>query len=115
MRPRPLYLVVDYARPHIFAATRALCSTKNIRLVVIPGGIICIVQPADVFLFKSLKTRLASMVQEWLGSPDILRTRGGNMRPPCILQCVLWAKGMVCDHGGSSQKVFHRNFSEQKY
>lgn len=76
------YLVMDSARPHISVSTKNLLQRKNIKIIVIPGGITGLVQPADVFWIKKIKSFAQPHIDGWISNPDPDMTASGNRRPP---------------------------------
>jgi hypothetical protein len=87
-----LLMVADSARPHFSTSTLALYAQKNIRLALIPGGITSYVQPADVYWFKSLKSKINNLVEIWLARRDLPMTTSGNVKSPSMTQCADWAR-----------------------
>ena len=84
------YLVIDSARPHISISTKKLLEIKNIKLIVIPGGITSLVQPADVFWFKKIKSFVKPLVDGWIARQNIEINEIEYTRPPKIDTYASW-------------------------
>lgn len=91
-RRNRLYLIIDSARPHYSTSTLRILTQKNIELILIPGGITHFVQPADVYIFRRLKSKLNEYIELWLQMPDIPRTPSGTIKTPSSAQCAIWVK-----------------------
>ena len=64
-------LVVDSASAHRSKKVKAHCKKRNIKLVIIPGGLTAYVQAADVCLFKPFKHYLSNQINEWKSSDKV--------------------------------------------
>ena len=62
------------------------------KLTLIPGGLICKIQLADVSWNKPFKVAYKSKYNEWRISGEKSYTAAGNVRAPSNLLCLQWVK-----------------------
>ena len=82
VRRNEILLVFDSARSHISTKVKDFLKARGILFAVIPGGLTSLLQPCDVFWFKSLKAVIAEQIDTWKASSEHAMTRCGNPRPP---------------------------------
>lgn len=85
-------LVWDSMRAHISKDVKAKCISKNIEMMVIPGGLTPYVQAGDIGIFKSFKDGLSRVIDEWQRSDRVSYTKGGHPRPPSVDEVVNWIR-----------------------
>lgn len=64
----------------------------NTDINIIPGGLTCHLQPADVSWKKPFKQAYKALYNEWMVSGEKSYTPAGNMRPPDKSLCLKWVK-----------------------
>jgi hypothetical protein len=67
---------------HIAKDVKEHCRTRNIELIVIPGGLTSYFQAVDIGFFRELKDKISSIIDEWRRSNHVQYTKVGNPKPP---------------------------------
>ncbi|POM68628.1 Pogo transposable element with KRAB domainlike [Phytophthora palmivora] len=75
---------------HISKVVKAKCSSRDIQLCVIPGGLTAYLQAGDIGIYKQFKDNLCSLIDDWKNSDRVEYTRQGNPRPPSIEVVADW-------------------------
>ena len=75
-------LVWDSCRAHISNKVKEHCRTRNIKMVVIPGGCTPYLQAGDIGIFRILKDNLSETINAWKVSDAVEYTRAGNPKAP---------------------------------
>jgi len=83
-------IVWDSCRAHISERVKEHCRKRNIKLVVIPGGLTPYLQAGDIGIFKEFKDRISSFINIWKNSEEIEYTRRGNPKAPSQALVNLW-------------------------
>lgn len=89
-------IVWDSCRAHISTRVKEHCRQREIKLVVIPGGLTPYLQAGDIGIFREFKDRISSLINIWKHSSEIEYTRGGNPKPPVVSKINSWVKDS-CD------------------
>ena len=58
------------------------CQKRSIEFIVIPGGLTPYLQAGDIGIFRELKDKISSIIDEWKRSDHVQYTKGGNPKPP---------------------------------
>lgn len=91
MRKRSLF-VWDMFCGHLIDAVKRTSRELNTVMAVIPGGLMSVLQPLDVWINKPFKDRLRKLWNEWMISGTGTLTKGGNMQKPDITVVTAWVK-----------------------
>ena len=75
-------LVWDSCRAHISNKVKDHCRSRNIKMVVIPGGCTPYLQAGDIGIFRILKDQLSEIINAWKVSDAVEYTRAGNPKAP---------------------------------
>jgi DDE superfamily endonuclease len=75
-------IVWDSCRAHISETVKNHCMKRNIKLIVIPGGLTAYLQAGDIGVNKEFKDKVFEMINQWKNSDLVQYTRGGNPRRP---------------------------------
>ena len=81
MRPGKC-LIWDSCKAHIAKRVKAHCYSRNIKLIVIPGGCTPYLQAGDIAVFRELKAKLGDIINAWKESGEVHYTAGGNPKKP---------------------------------
>lgn len=75
-------IVWDSCRVHIAKRVKAHCRSRNISLIVIPGGMTPYLQAGDIGIYRCFKDNISAMIDEWKKSGHVDYTAKGNPKPP---------------------------------
>ena len=75
-------IVWDSCRAHISKKVKEHCQTRNIELIVIPGGLNPFLRAGDIGIFKELKDKISVSIDSWKNSENVEYTARGNPKPP---------------------------------
>ncbi|KAI5152436.1 hypothetical protein ENBRE01_2830 [Enteropsectra breve] len=87
----PSALILDSARAHITDNVKTRINTLS-RLAVIPEGMTKVLQPLDLTVNRSFKSKLREKWRIWMMEDDHEFTRGGAMKRASYGQIVRWVK-----------------------
>ena len=84
-RPRaflhqPSMLVLDALKGHLTDSVKNQLRKMYTELVVIPGGMISVLQPMDVSINKPFKDRLRQQYLKWISNPACELTETGKIK-----------------------------------
>lgn len=85
-------IVWDACRAHISKDVKAHCAKRNIRLIVIPGGMTSLLQAGDIGIYKCFKDNISPIIDEWKNGNTVQYTKGGNPKPPGLSVINDWVK-----------------------
>lgn len=85
-------IVWDSCRAHISLKVKEHCQKKNIKLIVIPGGLTPYLQALDIGVFKEFKDNVYSEINIWKNSTEVEYTKNGNPKAPTISKINSWVK-----------------------
>lgn len=86
-------------RAHIAKIVKASLS-KGIEMFVVPGGLTPYLQAGDIWIYKSFKDQLSTIINDWKRSDAISFTRGENPRPPTVEIVADWVSTAWCPRLG---------------
>ena len=69
-------LVWDARRAHMLKKVKAYCTSMNIDMAVIPGGVTAYLQAGDICYYKPFKDILNAHIEEWKGEPQASIPKG---------------------------------------
>ena len=84
-------LILDSAKPHITDGVKAIAKCYS-KLAVIPGGLTKKLQPLNLSVNKSFKSKLKDKWEEWMSGEDHTFTKSGNQRRASYSQTCRWIK-----------------------
>jgi hypothetical protein len=93
--PRPVLLLIDGHRTHLTLELSQFCSENGIILYALPPNTTHMVQPADVSVFKPLKTEWKKTLRYWQSKPENTN-KVLTKRPFCPLLTSDQAKCLIC-------------------
>ena len=85
-------LVWDQFRAHLTEPVKKKLDKLKTQQAVIPGGLTSVLQPLDVCLNKPFKDHVRKNWISWMGSDQVERTAGGNLKKPGLSTVVTWVK-----------------------
>ena len=86
-------LVWDAYKCHLMDSVKSVVNKQaKSDIVVIPGGLTGLVQPADVSWNKPFKAAYRELYNEWIANGEKSYTAAGNVRAPDKLLCLRWVK-----------------------
>lgn len=86
-------LVWDAYKCHLMDSVKSVVNRQTRSdIVVIPGGLTGLVQPADVSWNKPFKAAYKDLYNEWIANGEKSYTAAGNVRAPEKLLCLRWVK-----------------------
>lgn len=87
--PKPVVLFIDGHKSHLTWHLSKWCDENGIILYALPPNCTHIMQPADVSLFKPLKTHWKQTVRKWYSKPEnINAVLNKNSFCPLLEQCL---------------------------
>ena len=89
---KPAMLVWDQFRAHLTEPVKKKLDKLKTQQAVIPGGLTSVLQPLDVCLNKPFKDHVRKNWISWMGSHQVERTAGGNLKKPGLSTVVTWVK-----------------------
>ncbi len=75
-------LIVDAFAAHITPAVKDFIKKRNVKYVIIPGGLTHLLQPLDVCLNKPIKDSLRIQYEDWFN--QVMREGGGTTKSGVI-------------------------------
>jgi len=93
---RPL-LFIDSAPCHLTTQVRDELNHHNIDTIVVPPRMTNLLQPLDVSIMKSFKSKYHAKWTDWYLNSDKSFTRNGNMRSPPYATIIDWISSIVID------------------
>lgn len=86
-------LVWDAYKCHIMPSVSTVVNKNtSTDISVIPGGLTCKIQPADVSWNKPFKAAYKEKYNKWMVEGEKTYTKAGNVRAPSKLLCLQWVK-----------------------
>ena len=89
--PRAL-LIMDSMRANIKDSIKDICKSVGAKISIIPGGLTKILQPLDVGINRSFKSKLRSELEKWMLEGAHSFTDGGKVRRASYAEVVQWVK-----------------------
>lgn len=74
LKTRAVFLVVDMASCHIHPSIPAFALRRGLRMILVPAGLTCVLQPLDTHVFRSFRSKLQQL---WLIHKS--RNEGGEV------------------------------------
>ncbi|CAB4399489.1 unnamed protein product [Rhizophagus irregularis] len=85
-------LVLDSFSAHIVDSVKRCFGEKNTNIAVIPGGLTSRLQPLDVSVNKSFKTKMRRNYNEWMAEVVKELTPAGNLKKPSYETVAKWVR-----------------------
>ena len=77
-------------RTHLTEDVKKKVSEENTIPVIIPGGLIKILQPLDISVNKSLKTNIRQIWESWMTTGEYSFTKTGRLRRATLTNVAEW-------------------------
>jgi hypothetical protein len=90
-KPRAL-LIMDSMAAHIKESVKKEVKSTGAKLSIIPGGLTKLLQPLDVGVNRSFKSKLRSEWEKWMTQGIHSFTDGGRMRRASYAEVAQWVK-----------------------
>ena len=92
---RKSFFLIDQARVHMTEQFKSSLRALNIEFIYIPASLTSLLQPADVYWFKSMKVSYCQFWNEWFINGVKKVTTKGNLAGPGYENMTKWIlKGM---------------------
>ena len=75
-------IIWDSCRAHIAEAVKTHCKRRQIKLIVIPGGMTPYLQAGDIGIYRELKDNMSKLIDAWKKSDGVEYTARFNPKPP---------------------------------
>lgn len=85
-------LIMDSMRAHINDNVKRVCKSAKAQLSIIPGGLTKILQPLDVGVNKSFKSKVRTLWEKWMAEGEHDYTTSGKMRRASYAKICEWIK-----------------------
>ena len=85
-------LVLDSFRSHIVESVKNRLLEKNTNIAIIPGGCTSKLQPLDVAINKSFKSKVKDQYNNWMVSNIHTFTPAGKIKRPSYSMMATWIK-----------------------
>lgn len=85
-------LIMDSMRAHINDKVKSVCKSAKAELAIIPGGLTKILQPLDVGVNKSFKSKVRNLWEKWMAEGHHSYTKSGKMRRASYAKICEWIK-----------------------
>lgn len=86
-------LIMDSAKPHLKTTVKSSFKQHyKTELVIIPGGLTPLLQPADVHWNKTFKSEMRNLWSEWLKNGEQEFSKSGKRRSASYLMIAQWVK-----------------------
>jgi hypothetical protein len=88
-------LIMDSHRAHITDKVKMLCKQNKLALAIIPGGYTPVLQPLDVGVNRSFKSKMRQKWTHWMWQAvkrdsNTPRNKAGKIKPPSRIQLCRW-------------------------
>ena len=107
MRPGKC-IIWDSFKAHIAKHVKTHCYSRNIKLIVIPGGCTPYLQAGDIAVFRELKAKLGDIINAWKESGEVNYTAGGIQKNQLVMYSLVsnrWGVGIVRGVGKNRKKL----------
>lgn len=85
-------LIMDSMRAHRIEKVKRECKSSKAELAIIPGGLTKILQPLDVGVNKSFKSKVRNLWERWMEEGQHSYTKSGKMRRASYADVCEWVK-----------------------
>lgn len=104
-------LIMDSMRAHRVEKVKSACKSSKAELAIIPGGLTKVLQPLDVGVNKSFKSKVRNLWERWMEQGEHSYTNSGKMRRASYADICEWVKKAWDD---VSEKTIKKAFIKAK-